>query len=132
MGRPEGTTISAPELAWQHDLPEGGYHLPRYGPFPEQMVATANEQMDYFVSVLEKRGVMVGRVVLHPCMFNKPVSTPDWTQLNCHGINNPRDVFLCHENYFIETEPCRCSWWYEYLNLRPLCEQYFKENPEMV
>lgn len=29
VGRPEGTNIPAPELAWQHDLPEGGYPLPR-------------------------------------------------------------------------------------------------------
>ncbi len=55
VGRPEGTNIPASELAWQHDLPEGGYPLPRYGPFPEEIVAAANQQMDYFVSVLEKR-----------------------------------------------------------------------------
>lgn len=75
---------------------------------------------------------MVGWVVLYPCMFNKSVSTPGWTQLNCHGINNPRDVFLCHDNYLIEAAPCRRSRWYEYLNLQPLCEQYFKEDLEMV
>lgn len=132
VGRPQGTNIPAPESAWQHDLPEGGYPLPRYGPLPEEMVAAASEQMDYFVSVLEKRGVVVERVVLHPCMFNKPVSTPDWTQLNCYGINNPRDAFLCHGNYLIEAAPCCRLRWYKYLNLRPLFEQYFKEDQETV
>ncbi len=132
VGKPEGTNIQAPEPAWRYDFPEGGFPLPTYGPFPQEMVDAANEQMDYFVSVLEKRGVQVDRPVIHPCMFNKPVSTPDWTQLNCYGINNPRDVFLCHGKYLIETAGCSRSRWYEYLNLRPVFEQYFKEDPEMV
>jgi glycine amidinotransferase len=132
IGRPEGTNVPAPEPAWWYDLPEGEYPLATYGPFPQEMVDAANEQMDYFVSVLEKRGVKVERAVIHPCMFNKPVSTPDWTQLNMHGVNNVRDVFLVHGKYIVEATTCRRSRWYEYLNLRPLFEQYFKEDPEMV
>ena len=132
VGRPEGTNVPAPEPAWWYNFPEGGYPLGSYGPFPQEMVDAANEQMNYFVSVLEKRGVQVDRPVIHPCMFNKPVSTPDWTQLNCHGVNNVRDVFLCHGKYLIEATTCRRSRWYEYLNLRPLFEQYFKEDPELV
>jgi len=132
VGRPEGTNIPAPEPAWWHDLPEGGYPLGSYGPFPQEMVDAANEQMDYFVKVLQNRGAQVDRVVIHPCMFNKPVSTPDWTQLNCYGVNNMRDVFLCHGNHIIEATASLRSRWYEYLNLRPLFEQYFKEDPELV
>ena len=132
IGRPEGTNVTAPEPGWQYDLAQGGYPLPTYGPFPQEMVDAANEQMDYFISVLEKRGVKVDRPVVHPCMFNKPVSTPDWTQLNCYGINPVRDIFLCHGKYIIEATGCRRSRWYEYLNLRPLFEQYFKEDPEVV
>ena len=132
VGRPEGTNVPDPEPAWQYDLPGGGFPLGTHGPFPQEMVDAANEQMDYFVSVLEKRGVKIDRPEIHPCMFNKPVSTPDWTQLSCYGINNPRDVFLCHGKYLIETPASRRSRWYEYLNLRPLFEQYFKEDPELV
>ncbi|HEY82810.1 MAG TPA: serine/threonine protein kinase [Dehalococcoidia bacterium] len=132
IGRPEGTNVPAPEPAWWYDLPEGEYPLPTYGPFPQEMVDAANEQMDYFVSVLEKRGVKVDRAIIHPCMYNKPVSTPDWTQLNCHGVNNVRDVFLVHGKYIIEATTCRRSRWYEYLNLRPHFERFFKEDPEMV
>ena len=54
VGRPEGTNIAAPEPAWQYDLPRGGYPLGSYGPFPQEMVDAANEQMDYFVGQIEK------------------------------------------------------------------------------
>jgi len=132
LGRPEGTNVQAQEPAWQYDLPKGGFPLGTYGLFPQEMVDAANEQMDSFVSVLEKRGVKVDRPVVHPCMFSKPVSTPDWTQLSCYGTNNPRDQFLCHGNRIIEGAGCVRARWYEYLNLRPVFEQYFKEDPELV
>jgi glycine amidinotransferase len=132
LGRPEGTNLPAPEPAWCYDEPEGGYPLGTWGPFPQEMVDAANDQMDYFAKQLENRGVQVDRVVVHPCMLNKPVSTPDWTQLNVYGVNNPRDVFLCHGKYVIECAACQRSRYYEYLNLRPLFEEYFKEDPEFV
>ena len=133
IGRPEGTNIPAPEPAWWYNRPEGGYPLPSYGPFPQEMVDKANEQMDNFVKILEKRGVVVDRVELHPSMLDRrPVSTPDWTQLNQHGVNNVRDVFLCHGNMIIEATTSRRSRWYEYLNLRPIFERYFKEDPEFL
>ncbi|MGQ9531490.1 MAG: serine/threonine protein kinase [Desulfotomaculales bacterium] len=132
VGRPEGTNVPAPEPAWWYDLPLGGYPLGSWGPFPQEMVDAANEQMDYFISVLQSRGIVVDRIEVHPCMFNKPVSTPDWTQLNCHGVNNVRDVTLIHGNYIVEATTCRRSRWYEYLNLRPIFERYFKEDPEVV
>jgi glycine amidinotransferase len=132
IGRPEGTNIPAPEPAWSYDLPDGGYPLGSYGPFPQEMVAKANEQMDYFVKLLESRDVVVDRVEIQPFMHNEPVSTPDWTQLNNHGINNVRDVTVIHGNYIVESTTTRRSRWYEYLNLRPIFERYFKEDLEMV
>jgi glycine amidinotransferase len=132
LGRPEATNIPAPEPAWWYDLPEGGFPLGSWGPFPQEMVDKANEQMDYFVKQLESRGIIVDRVEIQPFMHSGSVSTPDWTQLNNHGINNVRDVTLIHGNYIIESTTCRRSRWYEYLNLRPIFERYFKEDPEMV
>ena len=132
LGRPEGTNVPAAEPAWCYDQPKGGYPLGTYGPLPQEMVDAANEQMDYFVKQLEKRGVQVDRAVVHPCMFNNPVSTPDWTQLNMYGVNNLRDVTLCLGKYIIESPACQRSRYYEYLNLRPLFEQYFKEDPEVI
>ena len=133
MGRPEGTNIPAPEPCWWYDLPEGGYPLGSWGPFPQQMVDAANEQMNEFQKRIEKRGAKVERLTIEPFMLSKdPVSTPDWTQLNNHGVNNVRDVTLVHGNMVIESTTCRRSRWYEYLNLRPFWEKYFHEDPEMV
>jgi glycine amidinotransferase len=133
VGRPEGTAVTAPEPAWQYHLPEGGYPIPDYGPFPQEMVDAANEQMDVFVAELEKRGVTVDRPTVHPSLLDgRAISTPDWTQLNSHNVNNVRDLFLCHGNYLIESAPTRRSRWYEYLNLRPLFEEYFREDPDLL
>ena len=133
VGRPEGTCIPAPNPGWWHDLPKAGMPLGSYGRFPDEMVDAANEQMDYFVSVMEKRGIIVDRVTIHPSMLDdRAVSTPDWTQLNQHGINNTRDLFLPVGNEIMEATGSRRERWYEYLNLRPLFEQYFKEDPDFL
>ncbi len=132
VGRPEGTNIPAPEPAWWYDLPDGGFPLGSYGPFPQEMVDAANEQMDGFVKVLEKEGAVVDRVEIQDFMLNKPVSTPDWTQLNSHGVNNVRDMVTIHGNYIVEATGTRRSRWYEYLNFRPIFERYFKEDPEVI
>ena len=63
---------------------------------------------------------------------DRAISTPDWTQLNQHGINNTRDLFLPMGNEIQEATCCRRERWFEYLNLRPLFEQYFKEDPEFL
>ena len=131
MGRPEGTAIPAPEPAWQYDLP-GAYPLPEYGPFPQEMIDKANEQMDYFQKRMEKRGAKVERINIEPFMLNRPVSTPDWTQLNSHGVNNVRDVTLVHGNMVIEATTVRRSRWYEYLNLRNFWEKFYLEDPDML
>jgi len=133
VGRPEGTNIPAPEPAWWYNCPDGGYPLGAFGPFPQEMLDKANEQMDYFIKVMEKRGIIVDRVELHPGMHDRrAVSTPDWTQLNQHGVNNVRDVFLPVGNEIMEATTCRRSRWYEYLNLRPIFEKYFEEDPEFL
>jgi len=133
VGRPEGTNIPAPEPAWWYDRPTGDYPLGSFGPFPQEMYDAANEQMDYFIKVMEDRGIIVDRAVLHPGMHDRrAVSTPDWTQLNQHGVNNVRDVFLPVGNEIMEATTCRRSRFYEYLNLRPLFEQWFKEDPEFL
>jgi glycine amidinotransferase len=133
VGRPEGTQVPAPEPAWTHDYPAFGFPLGRYGKFPQEMVDEANAQMDNFVKTMEKRGIVVDRVEVHPELAEvRPFSTPDWTQLNARGTNNPRDLFLPVGNEIVEATCSIRSRWYEYLNLRPLFERYFKEDPEFL
>lgn len=132
VGRPEGSNIPAPEPAWEHDIPGGGFPLGWYGSFPQEMYDAANEQMGYFIKVLENEGITVERMEIEPFMLNKPISTPDWTQLNSHGANNPRDVIAICGNYIVEATTSRRSRFYEHLNLRPIFERYFMEDPEVV
>ncbi len=133
IGRPEGTNVPAPEPAWWYDLPMGGFPLGQWGPFPQDMVAAANEQMNYFVAQIEKRGAVVERIDIQPFMMNKPLPSPlGWVQLNAHGVNNVRDVTTIHGNYIIEATTCRRSRVYERYNLRPIFERYFEEDPEAV
>jgi glycine amidinotransferase len=133
LGRPEGSWIPAPEPAWWHDLPEGGYPLGSWGPFPQEMVDAAAQQMDDFASIMEARGITVDRIDIHPAMIDgRAVSTPDWTQLGQHSANDVRDLFLPVGNEIIESPSPRRSRWYEYLNLRPLFERYFREDPEFL
>ena len=97
------------------------------------MVDDANEQMDYFVQQLERHGVLVERIDIQPFMFNEPFSSPaGWTQLNAYGVNNLRDVTLIHGHYIVEATTSRRSRVYERFNLRPLFEEYFREDPELV
>jgi glycine amidinotransferase len=101
--------------------------------FPQEMVDAANEQMDNFVRILETRGIIVDRVEVHPIMLEpRAISTPDWTQLNMRGINCPRDLFLPVGNEIMEAPGTQRSRWYEYLNLRPIFERYFKEDPDFL
>jgi glycine amidinotransferase len=133
VGRPEGTQIPAPEPGFWLHYPSHGRPLGTYGPFPQEMVDKANEQMDNFVKIMEDRGIIVDRVTVHPDLLDvRSFGTPDWTQLNSRGINNPRDVFLPIGNEIMETPGALRSRWYEYLHLRPLFEQYFKEDPDFL
>jgi glycine amidinotransferase len=133
VGRPEGTQVPAPEPAWVHDYPNYGFPLGTCGKFPQAMVEEANAQMDYFVTTMEKRGIIVDRVEVHPRLAEvEAFSTPDWTQLNGRGINNPRDLFLPVGNEIMEATGSIRSRWYEYLHLRPIFERYFKEDPDFL
>ncbi len=63
--RPGGMIFPWATIPWVH-----------FGPFPQEMVDAANEQMDYFVAQIEKRGAVVERIDIQPFMFNKPYSSP--------------------------------------------------------
>ncbi len=133
VGRVKGTQLPAVEPNWQYPANKAGFPLGSWGMFPEDVVARAQEQQENFVKILQNRGIEIDRVELHPVMLSPiPVSTPDWTQLNMRGISCPRDMFIVMGNEIIETAGSHRSRWYEYLNLRPVFQKYFKEDPEFL
>jgi glycine amidinotransferase len=131
LGRVEGASVPAPDPEWWHDCPEGGFPRGSYGRFPQEQVDAAKEQQDYFVSVLEKRGVVVDRPDVHPAVYDgRATGTPDWTQLGQYPAVPCRDLYITVGNELIEAAGSRRSRWYEYLNYRPLFERYFREDPD--
>lgn len=133
LGRPEGTHITAPEPGHYSHLPENGFPVGTWGAFPKHMVDEANEQMNGFVDILESRGIVVDRVEVHPAYKEgRPISTPDWTLPTVRGTNCPRDLFMTIGNEIIEGPGAQRARWFEYLNLRPIFERYFEEDPEFL
>ena len=129
VGRADGTMIPAPEPAIERDYQKDGLPLGIYGPLPQEMVDKANEQLDNFAKLLEKRGIRVDRPT--PLDFSREVQTPDWKAKSMLGCMPPRDVLLTVGNEIVEaTMSFRCRW-YEYLCYRPLLERYYKEDPNM-
>jgi len=127
VGRADGTMIQAPEIAVQREWPEQGYTGGKYGPYPKEMIDKANEQMDNFASMLEKRGIRVDRPT--PIDFSQKVQTPDWEQDSMFGCMPPRDLLLTIGNEMLEATMSYRSRWFEYLCFRPLLEKYFEEDP---
>jgi len=128
VGRADGACIHAPEPGWVIDCPKGGFPLGTYGPFPQEMIDVANEQLDNFCKILDERGVVVDRAV--PIDFKREISTPDWKTECMHPCMPPRDVLLPMGNEILECTMSIRARWYEYLCYRPLLEEYFREDPE--
>jgi glycine amidinotransferase len=119
--------VQAPEIAVQRDWSDKGFPLGTYGPYPKEMEAKANEQMDNFAKILEGRGIRVDRPT--PQDFSQTVQTPDWVQESMFGCMPPRDLLLTVGNEILEATMSYRSRWYEYLCYRPLLERYFKDDP---
>jgi glycine amidinotransferase len=127
VGRADGTMVQAPEIAVQRVWPEQGFTGGKYGPYPAEMTAKANQQMDDFAAMLEKRGIRVDRPT--PIDFSQKVQTPDWEQDSMFGCMPPRDLLLTIGNEILEATMSYRSRWFEYLCYRPLLEKYFAEDP---
>ena len=133
VGRPEGTWIANPEPGWMYNCAAAGMGLGYYGPFPEDMVNDAIEQQDGFIKMMQKRGITVDRVTVHPSQHDeRGYSTPDWTQATVQGVNNPRDLFLPLGNEIMEAPGSRRARFFEYICMRDLFEKWFKEDPDFM
>ena len=128
VGRASGSMIQAPEPAVQNDWSQQGFPLGSFGPLPGEMEDKANELLDNFAGILEKRGIRVDRPT--PLDFGQAIQTPDWKQESMFGCMPPRDVLLTVGNEILEATMSFRSRWFEYLCYRPLLEQYYKEDPK--
>ncbi len=127
VGVATGTMVQAPEPAVQRNWPEYGFPYGTHGPLPQEMTDKANEQLDNFAAMLQKRGIRVDRPI--PLDFSQEVRTPDWIQKSMFGAMPPRDLLLTVGNEILEATMSVRSRWFEYLAYRPLLEQYFREDP---
>jgi glycine amidinotransferase len=127
LGCATGTMVQAPEPAVFRSWPEHGFPYGTYGPLPQEMAERAQEQLDNFASLLEKRGIRVDRPT--PLDFSQRVQTPDWVQESMFGCMPARDLLLTVGNEILEATMSYRSRWFEYLCYRPLLERYFEEDP---
>ena len=129
VGRADGTCIPAPEPALDAKVPEDSDMRGKFGPRTKDTVDKANELLNNFSNILEKRGIKVDRP--EPINFNQKISTPDWKAETMFGCMPPRDVLLTVGNEILEaTMSYRCRW-FEYLCYRPLLKKYYEEDSNM-
>lgn len=129
VGRADGCCIPPPEPALDAKVPQDSDMRGRFGPRLQETVDRANELLDAFASLLEKRGIRVDRPT--PLDFNQPISTPDWKTASMFGCMPPRDVLLTVGKEILEaTMSYRCRF-FEYLCYRPLLQRYYTEDPAM-
>jgi glycine amidinotransferase len=129
VGTARGTMVQAPEPAVRRDFPDDGFPYPTYGPIPAEMVAKAEQQLDDFATMLEKRGIRVSRPV--PLDFSQSVSTPDWEHGSMFGCMPPRDVLITVGPQILEATMSYRSRWFEYLCYRPVIQELFEVDENM-
>ncbi len=99
-------------------------------PWPKEMTARAQRDLDEFAHVLEAEGVRVRRPT--PYDFSKPFSTPDFEiKSSCHA-SMPRDVLLVIGNQIIEAPMAWRSRYHENHAYKDLCKEYFKKGARWV
>ena len=129
VGRADGCCIPAPEPALDAKVPEDSDMKGSHGPRTQDTVDKANELLNNFASMLEKRGIKVDRPI--PLNHNQKISTPDWEVESMFGCMPARDIILTVGNEMLEaTMSYRCRW-FEYLNYRPLIKKYFEQDKNM-
>ena len=129
VGRADGCCIPAPEPALDAKVPEDSDMKGQYGPRKQDTIDKANELLDNFANMLQKKGIKVDRP--SPLNFNQKISTPDWKSESMFGCMPARDVILTVGNEILEaTMSYRCRW-FEYLNYRPLIQKYYNSDPNM-
>jgi glycine amidinotransferase len=104
----------------------------QYGgtPWPPELIAAAQKNLDEFVHILEAEGVTVRRPT--PYDFSKPYSTPDFAiKSSCYALM-PRDVLLVIGDQIIEAPMGWRSRYHETHAYKDLCKEYFRQGARWV
>jgi len=92
VGRADDCHIPPEEPALDAKVPEDSDMRGQWGRRPQETIDRANELLDNFANMLEKRGITVDRPT--PIDFSQPASTPDFHTKSQFGCMPPRDVLL--------------------------------------
>ncbi|MCP4157254.1 MAG: serine/threonine protein kinase, partial [bacterium] len=123
LGRADYCCIPWPEPALDAKVPEDSDMKGMNGPRPQASVEKANELLDNYAKILEKRGIRVDRPT--PLQWNQAIGTPDWKVNSMFGCMPARDILLTVGKEILEaTMSYRCRF-FEYLAYRPLLQSYF-------
>lgn len=136
VGRLENAMFSEVEPINKHTFPPGEWEavemLVGQGgvPYPPEMVAAAQQDLDEFIHILEAEGVTVRRPEIVD--YAVPFSTPAWQAATGFSAANPRDPFLVIGDQIIETPMADRSRYFEATAYRTLFKEYFKAGARWV
>lgn len=130
VGRIDSRMVGAPEAGMVLDLPELGLRPGEWTPIPDPYLEKATEQMESFAPMLANRGIRVDR----PTSMDdrQYVRTPDWECSHMFGTMPPRDILMAYGHEILEATMSQRARWFEFLAYKPLLEQYFKEDPNLL
>lgn len=132
VGRADGACIPPPEPAFMARVPADSDMRGHHGPRTEEAIDRANEELDGFARILERRGIRVDRPT--PIRFEQQaVRTPDFelgpgTMWGCMA---PRDCIIVIGRELLEAPMSWRSRHFEYLCYRPLVDRYMAEDSGM-
>jgi len=130
IGRADDCCIAPKEPASESKVPFDSPMRGNTGRRPEETIIAANKQLDHLADVLVSEGVTVDRPT--PIDHTKSLATPDFASATAFGCMPARDVLLTVGNEMLEATMSYRSRWFEYLNYRPLVEQYWRDDPNMI
>lgn len=127
VGTCQGATVPPWELVLSGCMPpEQEAFFREHGgrPFPADLVARADAELDELASLLESEGVRVRRP--DPLDHARPFASPDWSSPS--GVYNsmPRDLILVVGDEIIETPGAWRSRYFELHAYRRLLKEYFR------
>ena len=93
-------------------------------PVPAGLVDEAERQLDHFVTLLDRQGIIVRRP--DPIDHAVAAKTPDWEISGGHASACPRDTLLVIGDEIIEATMAQRARWFEFRAYRGLLTEYFR------